>query len=86
MENTEWLVTNHKGDTMSLPNSSFNVYAPTNPVMGNVWSSEMPTVPGWYWYRRDGNYALCQVSQFDIDNKNFVTESEWWSLPIPHPQ
>lgn len=78
---------------MSSPNPSFNVYAPTNPVLENVWSTEKPTKVGHYWLRGKKVTWISEVIE-----KGGVLVMDWgspvstcghvlaWAGPIQPPQ
>lgn len=51
-----------------------------------TWTSEPPTVPGWYWYRRkkNDNYNhIMKVGTAMIGDQNLTAFK--WCGPIPEP-
>ena len=66
------------------------------------WTSETPTEPGWYWYRRtdgggrsvvmlynaylDGRMCVYRYPEKPVPAKNFCNGDVEWAGPIPEPQ
>jgi hypothetical protein len=56
------------------------------------WTSEKPTVPGWYWYRmkvaQGWHQDICKVYQVNIDTYDDVPHDETLQMagPIPEPE
>lgn len=65
---------------------------------GLEWTTEPPTVPGWYWQRVAGNERSCTMAWITIEDKKLRCESVWgnrqltrfkgfeWGGPIPRPE
>ena len=65
---------------------------------GLEWTTEPPTVPGWYWQRVAGNERSCAMAWITIEDKKLRCESVWgnrqltrfkgfeWGGPIPRPE
>lgn len=46
------------------------------------WTTEPPTVPGWYWCRYRGDSAPAFPSRHW---GRYCVDVEWWSIPIQEP-
>ena len=45
------------------------------------WTTEPPTVPGWYWRRYSGQAAVIVYMLRPMK----INGREWWSIPIQEP-
>lgn len=56
-------------------------------VSAMTWTTEKPTVPGWYWWRNKTRMDIFQVRQIDIDIWDDVPHAPAeWAGPLEPPK